>query len=131
MKSGFTLIEMLIVVGLIGVLSVIGINMYLSAQRQGRDTRRVSDLTAIQKSLESYYVVNGEYPNGCNPGATYLPQGMPRDPVTNAVYSSSSCTASAYCFCVQLQNTTTGGNSTVNNCTNYASGSFFCVSNVQ
>ena len=52
--TGFTLIELLITVSIIAVLSAIGLIAYSAAFRQGNDSKRHSDLRAIQSALEQY-----------------------------------------------------------------------------
>ncbi|MEE8131749.1 MAG: prepilin-type N-terminal cleavage/methylation domain-containing protein [Candidatus Paceibacterota bacterium] len=62
MKSkGFTLIEMLIVIAIIGLLA--GIIFFGLGARKGvaRDARRITDLKTTQQALELYYQVNQEY----------------------------------------------------------------------
>ncbi len=61
-KTGFTLIELLITISIIGILSVIGIVVYTSVLKQGRDSKRQSDLRSIQSALEQYYSDQGFYP---------------------------------------------------------------------
>ena len=61
-NKGFTLIEILVVVAIIGVLSsvvLVGLN---GARKQGRDARRIADLRQIQTGLELYFQSNGKYP---------------------------------------------------------------------
>ncbi len=69
-KNGFSLIELLVVVAVLGVLAAILIGVLNPAGLfgQGRDSRRLSDLTTVQAALEQYYAENGSYPASI-PGA--------------------------------------------------------------
>jgi len=60
---GFTMIEILVVVAIIGILTTLAIISYTGAQRQARDTQRKSDIKQYQMALESYSAKNnGTYP---------------------------------------------------------------------
>lgn len=61
-RKGFTLIEMLIVVAIIGILASVVIVGLGPAQKRGRDSRRAADLREVQTGLELYYSKNGKYP---------------------------------------------------------------------
>jgi len=61
-QQGFTLLEILVVMIIIGVLVAMGINSYLSAQIKSRDGARKSDLRQITEGLEMYYNDKSEYP---------------------------------------------------------------------
>jgi prepilin-type N-terminal cleavage/methylation domain-containing protein len=61
--KGFTLIEMLVVVSIIGILAALATVSFSSTQKQARDTTRKSDLKQYQNSLEAYANKNnGLYP---------------------------------------------------------------------
>ncbi len=61
-KKGFTLIEVLIVVAIIGILASVVLIGLGPLQRQGRDARRISDMKQVQAGLELYFTKNGAYP---------------------------------------------------------------------
>ncbi len=69
-KSGFTLIEILIVVAIIAILASVVLIGLGPTQQAGRDARRVSDLQEIQNGLELWYNSCGIYPgtNHCTVG---------------------------------------------------------------
>lgn len=62
LRSGFTLLELILVMSVIGILAGLFIANYPSSQRRARDARRVSDLRQYQSALEIYYNANNEYP---------------------------------------------------------------------
>jgi prepilin-type N-terminal cleavage/methylation domain-containing protein len=62
-KKGFTLVELIVVIAILGILTTIAVFNYLSVQRQARDEQRASDATVVSESLEKYFADNGEYPS--------------------------------------------------------------------
>ncbi|HRN97620.1 MAG TPA: prepilin-type N-terminal cleavage/methylation domain-containing protein [Candidatus Saccharibacteria bacterium] len=60
---GFTMIEILVVVAVIGILSTIGVVAFTKVQTDSRDSQRSSRVTVISEALEKYYQQNGEYPS--------------------------------------------------------------------
>jgi len=62
-KQGFTLIELIIVIAIIGILATITAIGFGRYQADTRDARRSSNMTAITEALEKYYLENGEYPS--------------------------------------------------------------------
>ena len=61
-KKGFTLVEMLIVVVIIGILSAALLPRLQGAQSSARDAARRSDLNQLGSAILSYYNNRGEYP---------------------------------------------------------------------
>lgn len=59
---GFTLPELLVVMGIIGTISTIGVVSYSSARASARDVKRASDMKQIQTALELFFESNNFYP---------------------------------------------------------------------
>lgn len=91
-KKGFTLIEILIVIAIMGFLSSIVLVGLSGFRERGRDAKRIADLTEVRNGLELYYASYGSYPNATtwNELATSLRQvgvnQLPVDPINNAQY---------------------------------------------
>lgn len=67
-KKGFTLIELLVVIGIIVFLFVLGVIALGSARQMARDSKRLSDLRAVQAHLEWYFSDHNAYPIVAAPG---------------------------------------------------------------
>ena len=92
-NKGFTLIEMLVVVAIIGLLSSVVLTGLGTARVKARDARRLSDVRHIQNALEIYYSDNDVYPTlavaGPVEGATDM-TSLQRDPQVGSYYYLST-----------------------------------------
>jgi prepilin-type N-terminal cleavage/methylation domain-containing protein len=61
-KRGFTLIEILIVIALIGVLSAVVLSSLNTSRLKARDAQRRSSLDQVKVALELYHNDYGNYP---------------------------------------------------------------------
>ena len=69
---GFTLVEIIVVVALIGLLASAAYVSYGEVRTEARDRKRMADLRQLQLAIENYKQVHGRYPLG---GCGYLPSG--------------------------------------------------------
>ncbi len=76
-NSGFTIIEMLIVVTILAMLAGVLVPVLEDAGASARDARRAADLKAVQSALEAYKRENGTYPSTDNGWLTDAPAGNP------------------------------------------------------
>ena len=85
-EGGFTLLELLIVIVIIAILALLILPNLTSAPKKARDTTRKTDITAIRKALEEYFVSNNVYPasstwqTDLSSGSAPLMKTVPTDP---------------------------------------------------
>lgn len=120
--KGFTLVELMIVVGIIAVLSVAGALSYSAILKRSRDSKRKADIEQIRSALEMYRSDMGFYPNTGNGGQTdvsnlplvasgYMPS-IPLDPFnaqTGFPYQYHATNGNGtnyygYCLSAQIEN---------------------------
>lgn len=61
-NRGFTIVELLIVIVVIGILAALVIVTYNGIQQKARDTERKTDIKAVQGQLEAYWANQAKYP---------------------------------------------------------------------
>ena len=66
-QRGFSLIELLIVVGILVLLAIISVVALNDQQAKARDAKRISDVRQIRTALEFYSSDENEYPIRPNP----------------------------------------------------------------
>lgn len=89
-QQGFTIVELLIVIVVIGILAALVITTFTGIQRRARNTERETDIKAIHGQVEAYFAQEGHYPTlgnlndsdwrginmrGLDDGALYDPRG--------------------------------------------------------
>ena len=106
-QGGFTLLELLIVIVIIGILPLLIIPNITSAPKKARDTKRKTDVTTLRKGLEEYFVNNNTYPaalTDLTTGTAPIVKTLPTDPKntgnfvytytpanTNTTYTLTAC----------------------------------------
>lgn len=109
-KNGFSLIELLVVISIMGVIMSVSLFALQGARSSSRDARRKADLELIRSGLEIYKSDCNKYPPGlvwggsltgsCPTSNTYISL-IPKDPL-GSNYSYSSTTAT-YTLCATLE----------------------------
>lgn len=81
-NKGFTLVELLIVISILGILATIALVAFNSSQIRGRDAQRKSNLSEVAHALEIFYSDYNKYPPTDAGNATGQIYGCPYDPKT-------------------------------------------------
>ncbi len=99
MKKGFTLIEILVVIGIIGLLMVFLVPNLLGAQDRAKEAAVKAVMHSVQLAVEAYNMENSTYPLGHNVTLkslciNYLMAGgyiasIPKNPFTGLEYTDS------------------------------------------
>jgi general secretion pathway protein G len=104
-QDGFTLIELMVVILIIGLLATIVVQNLRSATDKAKRVKAQADIAQIKSGLDRYYLDNGSYPSsdqGLNglvsaPGSGNVPKDwggpylekIPPDPWGNSYYYQS------------------------------------------
>lgn len=115
-QRGFTILELLIAIAIIGLLTAFAMAGFSRAKLKAQDTRRIEDVKEIQKALALYAAGNQTYPiaaartnlTGSDSVSTALitfgtMPSMPRDPAPGRAYtyqSNAAGTTYTITFCL-------------------------------
>jgi prepilin-type N-terminal cleavage/methylation domain-containing protein len=91
-NKGFTLIEMLVVVAIVGLLASVVVVGVGGARQKARDAKRISDVRSIQNWAEANYSASTGYPSATDYGTASTGWlAKPSDPGSGA-YTYTRCT---------------------------------------
>lgn len=62
-KNGFSLVELLVVISIIGVLSAVLVTNFMGIRERARDAQKIEDLNSLKNALRMYYNDNQSYPS--------------------------------------------------------------------
>lgn len=62
-KQGFTLVELLVVISIIGLLVAVLVANFMGARDRAKDSQKIQDLNAIKSAMRLYYNDHQSYPN--------------------------------------------------------------------
>ena len=126
-QSGFTIVELLIVIVVIGILAGLVVTTFTGIQQKARNTERQTDVKAIHGQVEAYYAQNGKYPTLANMNdATWRAANMKgldvealKDPKGTASTLAATAAASTYSYAVFAADGTTACDNSTNDCAVY------------
>lgn len=61
-QAGFSLIELLVVISIIGVLTAVLMINFVGARERSRDAQKIQDLNSLKNAMRMYYNDNQTYP---------------------------------------------------------------------
>jgi general secretion pathway protein G len=82
-QRGFTLIELIVVVTIIGILAAVAVSNVRFAQQKAREAALKDDLFEMRKAIDNYYADKQKYPDSLQSlvSEKYL-RRIPSDPIT-------------------------------------------------
>ena len=142
--SGFTIVELLIVIVVIGILAGLVITTFTGIQQKARNTERQTDIKAIHGQVEAYYAQNGKYPTLANLNdSTWRTANMKgldpealKDPKGAGQTLVAAPASNAYAYAVFAADGTTACDNTTTDCavytltTTYEGGGTFAKTNL-
>jgi prepilin-type N-terminal cleavage/methylation domain-containing protein len=67
-RKGFSLVELMVVMGIIGLLATVAVFSLNNSRMSSRDAKRLSDIQTLRSALEQNWLTNAAYPLADNPG---------------------------------------------------------------
>ena len=106
-SKGFTLIELIVVIAIMGVLITIVFGSISNARVKTRDNKRISDLKEIKYALTQYYATYTRFPADITSSPDVLApflNTIPTDPSSGQPYDYTSPSAQSFCIGAVFEN---------------------------
>ncbi|MBE3663551.1 prepilin-type N-terminal cleavage/methylation domain-containing protein [Vibrio navarrensis] len=97
-QQGFTLIELMIVVAVIGVLASIAIPQYQKYVAKSEVASALATLTGVKTNVEAYAVENGAFPATGKEGELGVPSTIPSGTIAFATTGSAATGTITFTF---------------------------------
>ncbi len=81
-QHGFTLIELIVVVSIIGILAAVAVVHVKNINRKARETALKENLFNMRKSIDNFYADKQRYPSDINELVPNYLKRVPTDPIT-------------------------------------------------
>jgi prepilin-type N-terminal cleavage/methylation domain-containing protein len=104
-KKGFTLMELLVSIAIIGILSAIIIPSLSGSKEKSRDSRRMTELKDLSQAVENYIVDNDyQFPSSLSDLSAYF-SPIPSDPLVSSGHPDYSLYSinKTYCLGAKLE----------------------------
>ncbi|MHC4876513.1 MAG: type II secretion system protein [Planctomycetota bacterium] len=89
-RSGFSLLELLAVVTILGIIAVVVIPRISVSADTAKQNAHKQNIAEINAAVERWYFEKGSYPKSdlsdIAADANYFPDGLPKNPLTDAAY---------------------------------------------
>ncbi|HEX9983787.1 MAG TPA: type II secretion system protein [Thermoanaerobaculia bacterium] len=82
-QRGFSLIELLVVVTIIGILASVALVNVKHAQRKAREAALKDNLFNLRKAIDNFYADKQRYPTDLNELVPNYVRRIPKDPITD------------------------------------------------
>jgi len=83
-EAGFSLIELIVVVTIIGILASVAVVQVRNVQRKAQEAALKDNLFEMRKAIDNFYADKQRYPNDLNELVPNYLRKIPKDPITKA-----------------------------------------------
>ena len=99
-QKGFTLVELLVVVAIIGVLAAVAVPRFVDSTASANGAKVLADLQSLDSAIQQFSAANGALPTALTDLSTYFASGTAPTPPTGKVkiksYESAAGAVAVY-----------------------------------